>query len=279
MPDLITVLERWWKFIFGVSLLAGLIALVVSLLSPQQYLSEATALPANSLIGDRARIFNDNIQALYSDFGSPDELDRMEGTGALDTLFIAASDSFDLDSHYGYGPSGESSFKAARKLKKNSKIARSAYGELKIKVWDKDREMAAAIANFMMNRMQEIHQQLQVRNNGAILERIRQDQVAKQEQFRIASDSLTSLQRADAEIMNARKVSLMQQLVQYDQLIDQYQLAINTNAPVLLTVEPARASLWHDKPRTLQNILFSIAAAFALTLLMALFMESRKHNY
>jgi transcriptional regulator with AAA-type ATPase domain len=117
-----------------------------------------------------------------------------------------------------------------------------------------------------------------VRNNTAILQQIQQDQVRKQSQFRHASDSLELLQNADAAIMNAKKQSLMKQLVQYEEMIDQYQLAINTNAPVLLTVESARASLWHDRPRTWQNILFSIAAAFALTFLMALFIESRKYN-
>nr|MBA2745006.1 hypothetical protein [Flavisolibacter sp.] len=165
MPDLFIVFARWWKFILGISLLAATIAFVVSQFSPKEYLSEATALPANSMVADKGRIFNNNIEALYSDIGTADELDRLEGTAVLDTLYIAASDSFNLAAHYNLPESGESGFKAARKLKKNSKIARSAFGELKVKVWDEDRNMAAAVANFLMQRLGSIHQHLQNENS------------------------------------------------------------------------------------------------------------------
>ena len=100
MPDLISVFSRWWKFILGLSLVAVLIALIFSLLSPKKYLSIATALPANSLLTDKARIFNANIEALYAETGTPDELDRLEGTAALDTLFIATAKEFGLAQHY-----------------------------------------------------------------------------------------------------------------------------------------------------------------------------------
>ena len=94
MPDLITVFSKRWKLIAGLTLLSVLIAFVVCLISPKKYLSTATALPANTLIADKARIFNNNIEALYSDFGATDELDKLEGTAALDTIFIAAAEKF-----------------------------------------------------------------------------------------------------------------------------------------------------------------------------------------
>jgi hypothetical protein len=271
MPDLITVFSKWWKFIIGITLLSAIIAYVVSILSPKEFLSEATALPANSMIADKARIFNKNIEALYSDIGTPDELDRLEGTGTLDTLYIAASDSFQLGSHYGYGEGGESAFKAARKLKKNSKIARSAFGELKVKVWDEDRNLAASLANFLMARLQSIHQHMQNETSLVILERMRADYAAKQQQFTNFNDSTSNPQ-----VRNARHDALLSQIGEYEKMISEYQLAINTNPPVLLTVEPARASLWADKPRTFQTMAFTIVVALGLTFLVALYMESRK---
>src|SRR5690606_26295454 len=145
---------------------------------------EATALPANSMVADKARLFNNNIEALYSDIGTVDELDRLEGTGILDTIYIAASDSFDLASHYKEPESGESSFKAARKLKKNTKITRTAFGELKVKVWDEERNMAATLANFLMRRIGQVHQHLQNENSLGILQKMEEDFARKQEQFR-----------------------------------------------------------------------------------------------
>ena len=273
MPDLITVFSRWWKFIIGITILAAVIAYVVSIFSPKEFLSEATALPANSMISDKARIFNKNIEQLYSDIGTTDELDRLEGTGTLDTLYIAAADSFNLSAHYGYGEGGETDFKAARKLKKNSKIARSAFGELKVKVWDEDRNLAAALANFLMGRLQSIHQQMQNETSLVILEKMRSDYALKQEEFNHFSDSIQS---ANPEIRNAKKTALLSQIGDYEKMINEYQLAINTNPPVLLIVEHARASIWADKPRIFQTMAFTIVVAVALTFLVALYMESRK---
>ncbi len=278
MPDLVTVFSRWWKFILGITLLAAVLSLIVSMFSTKEFLGEATALPANSMVADKARLFNNNIEALYSDIGTVDELDRLEGTGILDTIYIAASDSFDLAGHYKEPESRESRFKAARKLKKNTKVTRTAFGELKVKVWDEERNMAAALANFLMRRIGQIHQHLQNENSLGILQKMEEEFAKKQEQFRTISDSVQSLRGADAEMMNARKNALLEQLTSYQQAIDQYRLSIHTNPPVLLVVEHARAPLWHDKPKSFQTLIFTIVASLAVTFLMALYMESRKHR-
>src|SRR5438270_248116 len=117
MPDLLTVFQKQGRFILGLTLLATVLALVISLLVPKEYAATVTALPANSVTADKGRIFNNQVEQLYSDLGTADELDKIEGTGELDTIYIAASHAFRLDQHYGITPSGESLFKAARKLK------------------------------------------------------------------------------------------------------------------------------------------------------------------
>jgi capsular polysaccharide biosynthesis protein len=276
MPDLFTVLEKRWKFILGLTMLAAIIAFVVTILSPKEYLATATALPANSLVADKARVFNQNIEALYSDFGTPDELDKLEGTSKLDTIFIAAARQHDLASHYGIDNSGESDFKAAMDLKKNSRINRSGYGELKVKVWDKDRNKAAELANTLMQNIQDLHRHLQNESNIALLGTLRNDQQVKLEQYRQLSDSSGNVSGADAEIFAARKEVLLEQLQQYERMIAQYQLAVNSNPQVLLPVENARPPLWPDKPKTLLTVLLAAFAAFAIAYLMALLVESRR---
>ena len=152
MPDLLLVLIKRWKLILSVTVLATLLALMFSLLSPKKYLSVATALPVNSVTADKARLFNSNIEALYSDFGLPDELDRIEGTAHLDTIYIAAAEQFDLSKYYEIKDVGEGTYKAAIRLKKNTKIERSSYGELKVKTWDGNRNKSAELANFLMQK-------------------------------------------------------------------------------------------------------------------------------
>jgi hypothetical protein len=276
MPDLVLVFAKKWKFILGFTLLATLLALVIALLSPRKYLSVATALPANSAMADKARMFNTNIETLYSDFGSPDELDRLEGTGGLDTIFIAAARDLNLAAHYGIGASGESNFKAAVKLKKNSSISHSGYGELKIKVWDEDRNVAATMSNLLLQKIQELHQHLQNESNALALQKIREDYLNKQNEYRQLSDSLAKAKGVEAEIGQVKKSALLEQLQQYEKMTGQYQLALAANPPVLLTVEYARPSLWPDRPRILATVLLVFFAALLFSFLMSLFIESRK---
>jgi hypothetical protein len=273
MPDLLSVFTKRWKLILAITFLATLIAFIVMLIIPKKYLAVATALPANSMTADKARIFNQNIQLLYSDFGTVDELDKLEGTGRLDTLFIAATEKFRLDEHYQIPSSGESVYNAAIKLKKNSKINRTGYGELKIKVWDEDKVLCAQLANFLMNKMQELHQHLQNEGNVSILAKIKEAYALKQKEFLQLSDSANA---ATSQVAKVKLTALTDQLGAYEKMIGEYQLAINANARVLLIVENARPALYADRPRIIETVSFAFFGSFVFSFLLALFIESRK---
>lgn len=272
MPDSLFVFAKRWKLIVAITITAVVIALVVTVLSPKKYLATATALPANSVTADKSRIFNQNVQELYSDFGAADELDKLEGTGKLDTLFIAAAEEFKLDEHYDIPLSGKSIYDAALRLKKESKISRSGYGELKVKVWDKDKDLCARLANFLMKKIQELHQHLQNQSNILILERLKEAYAQKQKEYRQLSDSLTMRQD---QIDKSKSIVLSTELETYQRMIDEYQLAINTNVPVLLVVENARPALLADRPKIIETMLFVLFGSFVFSFLLALFIESR----
>jgi tetratricopeptide (TPR) repeat protein len=274
MPDLLIILSRWWKFILGLTAGAVILAFIITLLLPKQYLSTATALPANSLVADKARILNDNIEALYPEIGLPDELDKLEGTAALDTLFIAVANEFKLDEHYHIHTSDESIDKAVLKLRKNSNISRTGYGELRIKVWDIDRNIAAAMANSFMSKLQALHQHLQNENNLVVLQRLKEAYASKEKLFNNYSDSVVKTGAAQ-ELMAAQKATILEQLKQYQLAMDQYELAIKTNPPVLLSVEKARPAVWSDRPKIFQILVLTAIAAFLFSFLLAVSFESR----
>lgn len=256
----------------AITLLATLTAFVVILFVPKKYLATATALPANSSNADKARIFNQNIESLYSDFGSVDELDKLEGTGRLDTLFIAAAKELKLPEHYHLTSSNDGIYSAALKLKKASKISRSGYGELQIKVWDEDRFFCAQLANFLMQKIQELHQHLQNESNVSTLARIKEAYKLKQKEF-LQLDSSHSAANA---IDRLKLATLTEQLQGYEKMMSEYQLAINANAPVLLVVENARSALNPDSPRVMETMLFAFFGSLIFSFLLALFVESRK---
>lgn len=258
MPDFFYLLSRWKKQIILVVLISLIIATVVLFFSPKKYLSVSTALPASSYASDKARIFNENIQELYSALGTMDELDMIAGTGKLDTLYLAVTDEFSLVDHYKTeGTPEEARLKAAFILKKDTRVTKSEFGELKVKVWNKSKNMAPQLANALMNKIQGMHQELQSKSNLATLASLEKARAALQ------SDSISQDIRLE---LNTK----------YERLIAEYKLMVSSKPQVLLVVEKARPAIRPDKPKTITILVLTAVLSFLFALLLALTLERRK---
>ena len=265
MPDITLLIKNWWKQMLGVVVLSLLAVGTITFLKPLQYLSVATAVPASSFASDRSKVFNENIAALYSTLGTPDDLDMIVGTGNLDTVYFSVARQFNLFDHYKMAETGEAAIpKTASLLRKNARVMKSEYGELKVKVWDTDKNLAPQLANAIMEKLQAIHQNLQSAGNKAILEGLEKGHEKLKQQF----DS--------AAITTERKTSLTQQLQQYEKLIGEYQLMVDSKPPVLIVVEPAKASGWPDRPKRTQIIIATAVLSLIFAFFAALLMEGRK---
>ncbi len=293
MPDIISVISKRWKLIFLLTGLATLLALAITLLLPKLYLSTVTAVPTNSALNDKARLFNQNIEGLYPELGSPDELDRMEGTAKLDTLYVAMAKEFKLAEAYHTIDEKDPDFRAALLLKKNLTVVRSAYGQLKINVWDKEPDLAAKMANTFLQKLNEFHQHLQNENNQQLLKRMKEDMAAKQNELATLQQSLSSYTGSDLSInknpvpndsmnkpisrMNtgSRARELSEQINASQTVINQYEIFLKTVPNVLVVEEAARPSLEPDKPRVLSLAFFAFFAALLFSTLLAFFVEGR----
>lgn len=274
MPDLFAVIVRRWKTIVFFSLSAALLAFLLCLLLPKKYAGIATALAANPALTDRARVFNQSIEGLYSALGSADELDKVEGTARLDTVYLALADSFQLPVHYRLDTQQRNVlYKAAMQLKAETTINRTGFGELRIKVWDKKASMAAALANAALKKLNEIHQQVQTENNRMVLQRLKEAYVQKHQQMPTDDTSRVPGPGAAGTVNTALTTA---QLAQYAALINEYELALQTAPKVLLTVEPARPAPVAGKPNVVQTVLVAFVAALLFSFLLVLFLESRK---
>jgi len=269
MPDIFDLVARWWKRMLAVMVLSLLAVGIITFLKPRQYLSVATSVAASSLASDKAKIFNENIQALYSTLGTPDDLDMILGTANLDTVYLFVADQFNLFDHYKLNNKGAGArTKAALLLKKNTKVMKSEYGELKVKVWDTDKNLAPQLANAIMNRLEAIHADLQSSGNKATLNGLQTGKMKLQMQ----SDSITG----NSESLIARKKALQEQAQQYEKLISEYQLMVDSKPPVLIVVEQAKQSPWPDRPRRMQIMIATAILSFLFALLAALVSERRK---
>ena len=266
MPDLFYLLSRWWRKMMLIILITLISVTVLLLLMPRKYLSEATALRASSYTNDKASIFNRNIEALYSTLGSADDLDMIIGTAQLDTVYLAQVDSFDLVSHYKVkGEPATARRKGAIRLRKESKVMKSGYGELKVKVWDKQKDMAANLANGIMDKLQSIHQRLLNESNVSTLAGLRERLRKIQERPGIDSAAPSK----DQDVIRS-------QMVQYENLIGEYELMVDTRQPALLIVEQARPAIKHDKPKYVPILVATLVLSALFAFFVALILERRK---
>ena len=263
MPDFFDVCKNWWKQMMAVIIASLLVVGVLTWLKPKLFLSVATAVPASTYATDKSKIFNENIQALYSALGTPDDLDMIIGTAKLDTVYLAVTDKFNLYDHYKTKERGEAArLKAAWLLKKNTRVMKSEYGELKVKCWDTDRFLSPQLANAILDQLKAMHQDLQNAGNISTLRAL----TAAKEKLRSRADNTTA----------ESKASLEQRINEYDKLIAEYQLIVDSKPPVLITVENAKAASAPDKPKLLQVLLATAALSFVFSLLLAIVLERRK---
>jgi uncharacterized protein involved in exopolysaccharide biosynthesis len=273
MPEFFSVTGRRWKLVLLICILATLVALSACLLSPRKYLGEVTALPANAEVADRARIFGQHIEGLYRELGEPDELDKIEGTAKLDTIFLAVAKQFYLPSfNAANAPDVLTLHNRAKELQKNTRINRTGYGELKIRVWDKDPQMAANLANALLQQLNTIHRHLRTENNRLVLQRLKEEYMLTAGNTDSVADSTVSSISSRFRPGNASP----EQLGMYRRLISEYELALKTNPNALLVVEPARPLPWHDKPQTAQVVAFTFLASLLFSSLLVYVAESRR---
>jgi uncharacterized protein involved in exopolysaccharide biosynthesis len=278
MPDIFLLIANRWKQMLLFVLLAVLIAGTIVMLKGRLYLSTATALPSSSFNADKSRIFNENIQSLYSDFGVPDDLDKIVGTAQLDTIYSTVVDQFNLINHYQLPATDvNAKQKAVWQLKERSKVMKSDYGELKVKVWDGNKEMAASMANGIMENLQKFHGILQSANNKNVLMGLK----VSIDKLKPAIDSINlllsgvSIPAGNADVYSARQKVLLNQYEQYQKLITQYDMMITANPEALLLVEKAKPALRADKPKRVVTIVVTAFISFLFALLLALVLEKK----
>jgi capsular polysaccharide biosynthesis protein len=299
MPDLIGLVFKRWKSIAALTIAATLLALIICILLPKEFLSTVTAVPANSSLSDKARLFNNNIEALYPELGTTDELDRIEGTARLDTIYLSVAEKNNLVEHYGINQDEKAMYHAAIKLKKQTDIRRGAYGELKVKVWDKDPMQAANLANAVFNELNSVYQQVQTANNTKVLAQLQSILALKQRSLdsfnqmmssyevsnrKVITPSVNladSVRRGESQNLNTVTTNLTrvrQEIAEYQRIIPQYEMALNTSIQPLIAVENARPSFYPDRPKILLTVILAFAAALVFSVLLAVVTENRKQQ-
>ncbi len=139
---------------------SAIVSAIVSLFLPNYYKSQVLFLP--SAVNSMSKsILNTGDKLDPYLFGTEKESEyilEMLGSGEILGKTIAK---FNLKEHYGIKDKGGLGEELVRlKLEKNIDIKRSDFLGVKLSVWDKDPKMAASIANYMSEQLEELRYQM-----------------------------------------------------------------------------------------------------------------------
>lgn len=261
MPDIIQLLQRRGRSLLGWLIIAwGLTGLMLWVV-PTEYKSESTSIASSTVASDPSRLFGNYTQHLYSPLGSPDQLDLLVGSGRLDTTYRPIVRHFDLVGHYQItGDTAKAFAKAVKLLQKNTEVFKSDYGELKVRVWDIDANMAADLANAITAQLDSMHRDLMSRQN---------------QQTRDALErGLKRLQLPNDSIDPTKEEFIRQQSL-YRDLIEQYTLLLEQRPPAIQILDHAVPAVTPDKPKWAITLIAVTAVALLSWLIFALWKERR----
>jgi hypothetical protein len=154
------------------------------------------------------------------------------------------ADSLKLAEHYVLSGRKNAKTLAQKKLEKNIKLIRTEYGELQLRVWDKDPAKAEQIATAMISRTQDVFDGM----------------------FRSFYDrSLTSLRSelsAQKRIMDTLLVSAGRlRVAGLEQRIAEYEITRLNPPAAFFVMEKPSISTIADRPKIILNVLITLLAS------------------
>ncbi len=279
--DVISVLQKRWKSIFIFVIASLIIALITLFIVPKYFRSTTVVIPASPVLADKARLFNNNIQSLYSFLGNGDDTETLIGIAKLDTVYYQLIDEFKLTDYY--KTKGDSiSIKRKRTIKllqKDIEINKTEFNQLKIVVWTKDNDLSKNIANRMIDIIQETEQDMwkQVYQNN--LNQLNKSINELESQYQKISDSLSINSKSfKNEMLESQRQSVLEQMKQYQKSANEIKLAIASTPPALYIVEKATASASADKPIFIIDLLIVLFASILFAIIATLIFERKQTN-
>ncbi len=261
------IIWAWRKRIVVFVAVVSIATAVTVFFLPKYYLSALVAVPGNPYLSDKGHLFNSNIQGLYSPYGGGDELERLNGIAELDTVYKTIIAEFALVEYYKLPANdpAKSIYKAIKTLREDLRIQQTDKGQLKILMWHKDPQKAAAIVNRVAAITQKIAMDMQVQYNQQSLDNL----YAYIKSLPVDTSHMHYSHGGDDSEAK---------LLQYQQIARELKLAVANNPKALIIQENGYASGKEDKPKKLPIV----ASAFFLSLLFAVLtalLYNRKNNH
>ncbi|MDQ2769829.1 MAG: hypothetical protein M3Y54_04940 [Bacteroidota bacterium] len=185
---------RRWRFLVAVAVtLAAIVSTVVSLTLPNIYRSTAVFIPTNPQSADPDRLVDGGKLELG---GRAEDLDRAITIGQSQPVAEMIIRRFQLYQHYKAGTPGDdvADNYVLSEFSSNLDIVHNERDAIELTFIDRDKHLAAAVANTMVHVIDSVTQQLTLENRRTVLDL-----------YRLRYESLsTNFERSRHELVGAR---------------------------------------------------------------------------
>lgn len=272
-----SVIQQNWKKIVFFTLLSALVATVTVLLMPERYRSTAKLLSANAQLADKSRLFNENIQSLYSYFGSGDDLDRIMGIADLDTSYKQLVDKYQLVDYYQLSnrPLPELRRKAVLQLKEDLSFQRTEEGQMKIICWTKDPQLSAMLVNTLITLVEQQLQTIWQMNYQTAYDQLNRSIAYTENLYATLSDSVSQASPAQSVLLQKHMETLLDQLAGYRKTAATFKLMGASVPAALYVLEPAVPAAKAERPDK-PAVILTAALAGCIFSIFVLLLANRK---
>ncbi len=275
MAETAGVIQHNWRKIALFTLLSVAIAAVTVYILPKQYRSTAMLIAANPQLADKSRLFNENIQGLYSYIGSGDDLDRIMGIADLDTAYKQLVDEYKLVDYYelNNNPLPLLRRKAVLKLREDLTLQRTERGQLKISCWTKNPQLSADLINAMIKIVTRQAEQIAHEQYAGSQSLLEKTILTKEKEYRQLADSLQKIpqQQYDSyELLQLSAKSVLKEIQEYRTLYAQFTMMAKLQTPVLFVLDKAVPAAKAERPDKPAIIIAAAIAGFVFSILLLL---------
>ncbi|UOQ99497.1 hypothetical protein MUN81_08400 [Hymenobacter sp. 5317J-9] len=192
------IINRWKYLVAGAVALAAVVSIVVALLLPNVYRSTAIFIPTNPQTADPDRLLEENAQLRnkLELSGRAEDLDRVITIGESQPVAELIIKKFDLYRHYEAGAPGDDKTDnfVLKEFSDNLSIVHNERDAIELTFMDKDKKLAAQVANALVEAIDSVNQQLTLENRRKVVDLYRQ-------RYDYLS---TSFERSRRELVGAR---------------------------------------------------------------------------
>jgi tetratricopeptide (TPR) repeat protein len=279
LAEIVPVLLKNKKLIIGFVVISLVITSITLFIVPKYYRSTSVVVAANPALADKARLFNKNIEGLYSNYGSSDDLDRIYGIANLDTTFKTIIREFNLIQYYKLKEDSAdlNERKALLYLRDDLILQKTELNQLKIMVLTKDKILSAKIVNRVVSFVHEILQNVWRKSYQSSLKHLQYSITLFEKEYKNLSDSIVnnSTNSTIVQLLSNKKNVLLDQINEYQKAANEFALAIQNNPPALIEIEKGYPSAKADKPKKLEVLTAAFFISFIFACLLVLFYKRK----